>query len=148
MRIILERAEIIQILNEKFETTFDPNSVIIRTDPFEVELRDVPFPAPESKKSEEKPQGVVQADAVPPVAPVDETERFHARAFNPNASLEAPPVDADEMPGGSDGGLSLHNIAAFSQDLANDLARRHPDVYGKKRSGGSANTPADSSGEY
>jgi hypothetical protein len=100
MRIILEKKEIVQILGKHFESNFDPDSVIIRTDPLEVELRDIPMPV-EVAVIEDKVTPASKQHAESSMNPVQETStladegQFRARAHGPNAFLEAPPPGLD-----------------------------------------------------
>ena len=43
MRLILEKNEIISILGKHFEVELDPEKVIIRTDPLEIEVSGIPM---------------------------------------------------------------------------------------------------------
>ena len=43
MKLILEKPEIVAIISKHFELSLDPNSVVVRTEPLEIELTGIPL---------------------------------------------------------------------------------------------------------
>lgn len=161
MRVILEKAEIVQILGKHFDSEFDPEKVVIRTEPvFEIELRDIPMaiettkPTVTEKELVAARQGVVVKEG--PVLDsgrnaaeeTGEAELFRARAHGANATLDAPEPGSDGFEGGA-GAESLHAFTQVSAQLQAELASKHPSLYNKepRRSDGSARTPTTSFNE-
>lgn len=86
MRLILEKAEIVKIVGKHFDADLDPDSVVIRTDPLEIEVSGIPLPerepAPENVTHLPKPR----REATPPRTRDDK-----------NATIESPPPGVDEI---------------------------------------------------
>lgn len=56
MKLILEKAEIVKVLSAHFGAKFDPEKVVIRTEPFEIELHDLPLSDPEPPAAKKPPE--------------------------------------------------------------------------------------------
>lgn len=113
MRLILEKEDLLQVLEKHFTETFDREKVQVRADPFEVELMGLPLPAPENEPTPSKKTGsskppqepvprrgeeaslVARGWEVTDPRPVHEPT-VDERPLGRNASFEAPPVSADE----------------------------------------------------
>jgi hypothetical protein len=151
MRVILEKKEIVQILSKHFESNFDAEQVLIRTEPvFEIELKDIPLPidtpAPRVPNTREIQQ-MVNEERPKMLADRDEAALFHERMHGDNASLEAPQPGAD----GFEGGSSVESPQALiqaSKELDARLKRENPHLYAQptpRREG--VSTPPDVSDE-
>lgn len=119
MRLILERAEVVAILGKHFDAELDPEKVVIRTDPFEIEVCGLPL-ANETTAS--------------PTSPISSTKRQRADA---DASADAPPpgYDTDGVPADATG-MGLHPAAALavSKELERQLDLENPGL-ANRRSG-------------
>lgn len=106
MKVILERPDCIRILEEHFGSKFEEGDILIRADPLEIEIRNVPVPASE-KNAAPAPVSTPTAaiavsardlEAPTPVAnaSADDRELVERRA-DANASADPPPPGDDEM---------------------------------------------------
>lgn len=132
MRLILEKSDLVEIIAKHFNARVDPDSVVVRHDPFEVELR--AFDKLEFK----------EADAVASNASENPTDvKPNTRRLDENATSE-PPVptsaDAEDLP---DDGASPLSIIARSEALKNELDRAQPQVEPRRAHSGSNATPGD-----
>lgn len=70
MRLILEKEEIISVLSKHFDAELDPDKVIIRTDPLEIEVCGLPLGSGGGSRVKEAP--APQVAAAPAAAPTEE----------------------------------------------------------------------------
>lgn len=138
MRLILEAAEIIKILGVHFQAELDPKNVIIRTDPFEIEVCALPL----SESAEAEDDNVValpQKAGAPrtPRPPRDETAKIRARD-DEGATAEPPPPGNDGNEG-PEQDLHPAAILAASKDLERELDKENPQL--TRRSGRWSHTP-------
>lgn len=129
MKLILEKNEIVTILGKHFEAQLDPEKVIIRTDPFEMELSGLPLgDAPPAEETNVvtlpvRSQGPKTKTKVEPSKPrADE-----------NASTDPPPPGNDGVEGGLEGDVHPAAVLATSKQLEAELERENPQL--KRRSG-------------
>ena len=87
MRLILEKEEIVSILSKHFDAKLDPERVVIRTDPLEIEVCGLPLSG--STKAPEPPISVPPS-ALPPVPEhSDDTGVSPAAVLAASKALEA-----------------------------------------------------------
>ncbi len=103
MKAILERPDVIQILCEHFGSDFDESNITIQTDPFQIEIRNIPVPSSE-KPTTPAVRQVPRAETVrPPPEPQpvtrEEDAALIAKRADGNATLEPPPPGDDEHEG-------------------------------------------------
>lgn len=141
MRIILEKKELLEILGKHFETVFDDDNVIIRTEPFEVELRKITMPtaeeAPKPKPQQaaplvvpatEIPEGpkMVNGFIVTPPSVIPENPELLEMRSN-DGEAEPPPPGSDGFGGsGSAGDASPASLIQRSRELAAEIDRNNP----------------------
>jgi len=140
MRLILEKSEIVAILGKHFDAELDPEKVIIRTDPFEIEVCGLPLaadPAPSTNVVAIKPPAKRTGVDAP---------KFAAQLRDDEgASTEEPPPGLDGAESSED---SVHpsSVLAASKALEQQLEKENPQL--KRRSGNfSFNAPTDPSKE-
>jgi len=128
MRLILEKHEIVAILGKHFDADLDPDKVIIRTDPFEIEVCGLPL----AEESESKPRenNVVELPKVDRFSPAS-TTRAVARA-DPDASTESPPPGNDGAET-SDDSVHPSSVLETSKALEQELNKQNPQL--ARRSG-------------
>ena len=102
MRITLEAADLIEILEKHLEATLDPTNVTIRTDPFEVEISGVPF------RPAEEPR--------PPLTDTRYREPEEEKIRSSANVLKGPPP-----PSNDDRDFSPHDFINASRRLAAEL---------------------------
>jgi hypothetical protein len=142
-RIILEKKELLEILGRHFETVLDETSVVIRTEPFEVELTKVAMPTEEPPKKKEPPPAAV---AKPQIEVVDEGPKMvngflitPATVIPENPELlelrssdgdsTPPPPGADGFDDGTTAGDgSPASLVQRSRELAVEIDRANPDL--------------------
>jgi hypothetical protein len=119
MKLILEKDEIVTIIGRHFDTVLDPSKVILRMDPFEMEVSGLPL-ASETQKHE------AETNVVPLHTPVKATKAAEPllRA-DPDASTEPPEPGSD---GESLTDASVHpaSVLAASKALEQQLAKENP----------------------
>lgn len=138
MRLILEKAEIVSILGKHFEANFDPGDVIIRTDPFEIELRGLPLGDAPPKQVEEETNVVPLPTRLPYKDRVEEDTTPPKQRADPGASNETPPPGDDGLGGGSTAEVHPAAVLAQSKALEAELDRENPQL--KRRSGNYSHT--------
>lgn len=127
MRVILEKPEIIEILNKHFDSEFQEDMVIIRTEPvFEIELRGISMGGGSTRRTASAPPPIRGEESTSD----DETALFHERAHGPNASLEPPEPGADGL-GGVDTVDSPLALVQRSKEIAESLERQNPKLYAR-----------------
>jgi len=115
MRLILERAEVVAILGKHFDVELDPEKVVIRTDPFEIEVYGLPLASETASTSSASPTRRQRAD----------TDAF---TDSPPPNTEGVLVDTT--------GTGLHPAAALavSKELERQLDLENPGL-ASRRSG-------------
>ena len=138
MRLILEKSEIVAILGKHFDAELDPEKVIIRTDPFEVEVCGLPMT--DTPKEE---TNVVPLPQVTKFSPA-KAERLVPRA-DVDASTEPPPPgnDGTEV---SDESVHPASVLAASKALELELDKKNPQL-GRRSGRWSEIAPTDSKDE-
>lgn len=129
MRLILEKDEIVAILGKHFDTELDPTKVIIRTDPFEIEVCGLPLgsgDAPPPKKED----NVVAMPQVSRRTPAAETQLV--QRADEDATTEDPEPGNDGM-GGDAAAIHPAAVLAASKALEAQLDRENPKL--ARRSG-------------
>lgn len=134
MRLILEKNEIVTILGKHFEANLDPDKVIIRTDPFEIEVCELPLTDAPPPKDDEN---VVPLASRRVSAPPRNEEPVKRRADD-NASTEPPPPGDDGTGTGANPDISPAAMLAASKQLEMELARENPQA---RRSGSYTHEP-------
>lgn len=110
MRIVLEKADLIKIIGRYLDAELDPSRVVVRTDPFEVEVTDIPLSAPEAAPSADE-------------APMEEAEE-------PIPALQRADPDATtEMPSFADPAQFLQ----VSKTLEAELDARNPALVAQRQ---------------
>jgi len=140
MRLILEKNEIIRILGKHFDAELDPDRVIIRTDPFEVELSGIPLaegePAQEEPRASPKPAPALREGDV-------ETGWEVAARADANAFAEDPEPGVDGE-SGDDLAFNPAAVLGLSQQLMEDLDKKNPNlVKSRGKADGSTRLPGD-----
>jgi hypothetical protein len=141
MRLILERQEIIEILEKHFEEKFDSNQIVIRTEPFEIELMKLsmptePTPAKPPSAPTPKPGTLIVAPpsgprmengflVEPPSIIPEDPSLLERRSSDGEAA--PPPLSADEVGSGPviEGG-SPASLIQRSRELAAEIDRKNP----------------------
>jgi hypothetical protein len=137
MRLILEKNEIVAILGKHFEVTLDPEKVIIKTDPLEIEVSGIPM----SDAPNKEPSNVVAISA--------QTRRPAQTAVSEEAVLRDdtnattdPPEPGDDGLGGPGADVHPAAVLAASKELEKQLEQENPQL--KRRAGrGSSKAPED-----
>ena len=136
MRLILEKAEIVAVLSKHFDAQLDPENVIIRTDPFEIEVCGLPLssnePPPEDNVRQLPSRRVEEAPARP-------TKVAKARADD-NATEDAPPPGLDGTDPTNAAEIHPAAVLAASKALEAELDRENPQL-AKRRAGAYSHTP-------
>lgn len=116
MKLILEKAEIVAIVGKHFELTLDPGSIVIRTEPLEIEITGIPLG--EVAPSVERVVPVRKAAVTTAPAQAEED------ALTPAAILERSKQLESELSRGSDfyakrkGGVQSDALPAdFTEDV-------------------------------
>ena len=139
MRLILEKQEIIEILEKHFEEKFDNNQIIIRTEPFEIELMKLAMPSEPKPPAVPPPPRPTTSPAGPrmengfliePPTVIPEDPSLLERRNNDGDAVP-PPLSADETGGG--GPLVLANgspasLIQRSRELAAEIDRKNPNL--------------------
>lgn len=134
MRLILEKDEIVSILGKHFEVKLDPEKVIIKTDPFEIEVSGIPM-SDAPPKEETNVVSISAQTRRPAKTSADEEkveEKVAALRDDPDATTEPPPPGRD---GAEAGNADVHPAAvlAASKALEQELDRENPQL--KRRAG-------------
>ena len=140
MRLILEKSEIVMILSRHFDAVLDPEKVIIRTDPLEIEVCGLPLGSEDSAPKRE--DNVVMMEPARRQPKPSDVEKVKRRD-DPDASVEPPPPGRDggeetDEPGG---GMHPAAILAASKKLEEELDRERNQ--NPTRKGGSSRAPTD-----
>lgn len=141
MRLILEKTEIVAVLSKHFEAALDPDKVIIRTDPFEIEVCGLPLadapPPEEANVTQLRPRQTAATDSPRVKAPqVDVKDRD-----DPDATTEPPPPGKDGTEGPATADVHPAAVLAASKALEQELDRENPQL--KRRAGRYSHTPPD-----
>ena len=144
MRLILEKAEIVAILSKNFDVALDPEGVVIRTDPFEIELCGLPLGTGET------PSNVVPLTASVrrehEVTGAGTQEGHLARRYSEDTSLDPPPPGDDGFGGSSGSALHPAAVLAASKELERQLDRERAQR-APVRLGGSSTMPTNTHDE-
>lgn len=142
MKVTLEKDDLIQILAEHFGSDFDAENITIRSDPFEIEVRNVPLPASE-KATPQVPEPVVVRDLPITTSRVaaDDVAVVMRRA-DADASVNPPPPGNDDSDISDVSGSPIALIQQ-SRELEERLRRDKT----PRRRGGQATPPPYSSEE-
>ena len=133
MRLVLEKEEILEVIAKHFKIKIDPDRVVIRTDPLEVELSGLPLvedstPSKRSSKVMSDPPAIVSSeDAVAP----EEEEKLIALRSDRSATAEPPPPGADYLESTSSekgGGLHPAAVLEVSKQLEAELNKENPSL--------------------
>jgi hypothetical protein len=138
MKVILEEQDLMRILEEHFGSEFKAGDIVIRADPFEVEVRNVPVPA--SEKGEARP--AAPRTEVPPTAlpsASDDDTELVARRADADATTDPPPPGNDET-SLMDASGTPASIIQQSKALEQQLERERG---APRRKGGSATPPTN-----
>lgn len=147
MKVTLEKADLIQILAEHFGSDFDVENITIRSEPFEIEVRNVPLPPSEkvtapATEPARLPVDAPRAMALPAVVTSPDDVLLVARRADADASVVPPPPGNDENDDLEVTGSPL-SVLQQSRALEEQLKRdRTP-----RRRGGSATPPPYTSEE-
>jgi len=137
MRLILEKNEIVAILGKHFDAELDPEKVVIRTDPFEIEVCGLPL------ATEPPPSSNVVALKGPRAA--KDTFAKGPPRGDEDASTEEPPPGLDGVEP-LDDAVHPASVLATSKALEQELEKENPQL--KRRSGNfSFTAPTDPSKE-
>jgi hypothetical protein len=139
MRIVLEKQDLINIIGKYLEATLDASKVVVRTDPFEVEVTGVPLPdaaapvlpvpptsviAPTPPPAQSRTEGPFIVTP-PELPPEPSPEIIRARADR-GATLEVPPPGRDGFDSENSEFASPAGIIATSRALQEKLDRENP----------------------
>ena len=167
MRLVLETADLLQIISKHLDIKIDPDKVIIRHEgKLEVEISGIPMTeamfedAPTKPVSSAKPSNVV---ALPqrPTGPVTTDPGQLAEGQFPGATIEeradsnasgdAPPPGTDGTEVDSHSGSSPAGLIAQSRAIQAELDRKNPNLARRSRGGGglrgSTTAPTNMDGE-
>lgn len=138
MRLILEKAEIVTVLSKHFDAELDPDNVIIRTDPFEIEVCGLPLgsndPPPKYEEEVNKVTKLPTRER-PPVKEAAVKERADT-----DATTEPPEPGVDGEETSTAGDVHPAAVLAASKALEQELDRENPQL-AKRRSGNYTLTP-------
>ena|ERR1035437_9184047 len=98
MRLVLEKADLIKILEKHLSVKLAPDMVLVRTEPsFEVEVSGIPLTdealTPEAPKARSAPQDLVREERLPGgwiVTPPNPVAEPLPRRLGPNTSYDLP----------------------------------------------------------
>jgi hypothetical protein len=145
MKVTLEKEDLIQILAEHFGSDFDVGNITIRSDPFEIEVRNVPLPASEKTVSVHVPEISVRERSVPvavsQVSPDDVA--VVSRRADADATVDPPPPGNDDNDVADVTGSPL-SVVQQSRELEERLKRDKPAA---RRRGGLSTPPPYTSEE-
>ena len=157
MRLILEKQEIIEILEKHFEEKFDAGQVVIRTDPFEIELMKLAMPSeknnvpPEPKRitpptpEDTGPRLVNGFIVTPPSIAVDDPTLLEQRSGEGEAEPPPPGTDGFGVDNPITGEGSPAALVQRSRELAAEIDRKNPTLaeQNKRIRRGNAKEPSD-----
>lgn len=127
MRLILEKNEIVTILGKHFDANLDPENVIIRTSPLEIEVCGLPLATSDAPPTNvvQMPQPVASTRPLKGTAPATPRDDV-------DASLEPPPPGNDGTET-SDEAVHPAMVLAASKELEKRLDQENPKL--ARRSG-------------
>lgn len=137
MKVTLEKDDLIQILADHFGSNFDTENITIRSDPFEIEVRNVPLP-PSEKSAATLPPEVVVRDvpvAVSRASPDDLAVVL--RRADADVSVDPPPPGNDDNDVIAVSGSPL-SVVQQSRELEERMKRERPP---ERRRGGLSTPP-------
>lgn len=145
MKMILERKDVIAIMEQHFQETFDVDKIVM-PEQFEIEIHGIPLPPSMASRSssrapadEDAPPrrrpAVVSATATP--EELEAAAALVARRADGDASTDDPPPGNDEM-GSTEVSGSPMSVLQQSRELQAQLDR---DLPAPKRQGGQATPP-------
>jgi len=131
MRLILEKNEIIAILGKHFDAELDPEKVIIRTEPLEIEVCGLPLASGDSPPPREN-TNVVTMKPSKPVNGIEAPKTVAKERDDSDATDEPPPPGND---GTETSNESVHpaSVLAASKELEAKLDKENPKL--ARRSG-------------
>lgn len=141
MKVTLEKDDLIQILAEHFGSEFDVNNITIRTDPLEIEVRNVPLPASEKTPVRGRIDPLVHEEPVVVAQASADDVAVVLRRADSDATVVPPPPGNDETDGDSLG--SPLSVVEQSRALEDRLRREKT----PRRKGGQASPPPYSAEE-
>lgn len=135
MKLILEKDEVVAILSRHFEARLDPDKVVIRTDPFEIEVSGIPMVSGDDVPADSNNVvSLPRKQALPSPEPKKYTQRAE-----PDAFVEPPSPGTDgveEAPAD----VSPASVMATSKALEKELEKENPQLRAK-RAGQYSSTP-------
>ena len=140
MKIVLEKHDLVSILEKHFEEKFDRSKIVVRADPFEVELCGIPLEAALPDGEAAPKAAVLTAVPKEPEAPTPEDDLHTKLALQDGATLDAPTPGTDEVEIDDTRDASPASLVARSRALESELAKNRPPP---KRQGGSEAPPSD-----
>jgi hypothetical protein len=167
MRLVLETADLLQIIGKHLDIKIDPDKVIVRHEgKLEVEISGIPMTeamfedTPTKAASPAKPSNVVSLPQRPTGPVTTDLEQLAEGQFpgatiaersDPNASDEPPPPGTDGTEVDSHNGSSPASLIAQSRAIQADLDRKNPNLARRSRGGGglrgSTTAPTSMDGE-
>lgn len=143
MKVTLEKDDLIQILAEHFGSDFDTSNITIRSDPFEIEVRNVPLPASEKSAPVTTPEMTVRDTPVAVSRASPDDLAVVMRRADSDVSVEPPPPGNDDNDVSEVTGSPL-SVLQQSRQLEESLRRDKPAA---RRRGGLSTPPPYSSEE-
>lgn len=142
MRLILEKAEIVAVLSKHFDAELDPDNVIIRTEPFEIEVCGLPLGSSDPPPKYEVEDNVTPLRMRPPEAPKEQrNNNGPAKKRADEGATEDPPEPGlDGVETSNAGDVHPAAVLAASKELEKELDRENPQL-AKRRSGNYTLTP-------
>ena len=135
MRLILEKKEILAILEQHFDVKLDAKQVVIRTDPaFEIEVSGIPL----AGRSESVPTYTSV-----PEEPSEEEAAKSNRVLGDEASFDPPAAGTDDIPTRNED-INPAAILARSKQIERELANDPNTAVEKRRSGRYSHEPPKS----
>jgi len=130
MRLILEKSEIVAILGKHFDVELDPEKVVIKTEPFEIEVSGLPMT--DSPPKDENVVPISTQTRRPVKAGGDVPKVAAQQRADPDASTEPPPPgnDGTEV---TDEAVHPASVLATSKALEEQLNKENPKL--ARRSG-------------
>ena len=147
MRLVLERSELLEILGKHLKILINEEAVIVRADPFEVELSGLPLVEEHTPVS---PRNLAMSDpparVAKPPSPEEEpdTSLIEQRA-DKYATSEPPPPGADGIEVSESKGSGLHPMAVLeeSRRIEQELDRANPTLAAQQRKLAARKPPDD-----
>lgn len=141
MKVTLEKNDLIQILAEHFGSDFDTENITIRSDPFEIEVRNVPLPASEKASPAAEVPVIRETPVQVSQVSADDLAVVMRRA-DANATVTPPPPGNDDTDVSEVSGSPM-SVLQQSKALEEKLRRERV----PRRSGGQSTPPPYSSEE-